>query len=146
MTMWPIRKSPFGRHEDPTEHMVALLSNEAEIGGAPLSDADKKILASDATLSGPVPEELRARTSRLIELLVEKGKAQVSDSKGDPKSFLRTLEWAGDQDYPNIVALTEDAIRSRRARVGSTGVAARHGSRIGFDFCSTGSVLCSGCS
>jgi hypothetical protein len=114
--MWPIRKSPFGRGEDAIEHMVALLSKEAESVGAPLSESDQKILASEATPARPVPEELRARTTRLIEQMVEKEK--TSDAERDPKGFVPSMEWAGDQDYPNIVALTAEAIRSRRARVG----------------------------
>jgi hypothetical protein len=116
--MWPIRKSPFGRHEDPIEHMVALLSKEAESGGTPLSEADKKILASEVTRARPVPEELRVRATKLIEQILEKEKAQLGDAEGDPKSFGRTLEWAGDPDYPNIVALTEEVVLSRRARAG----------------------------
>jgi hypothetical protein len=116
--MWPIRKSPFGRHEDPIEHMVALLSKEAESGGTPLNEADKKILASEAMPARPVPEELRVRATRLIEQILEKEKAQLGDAEGDPKSFGRSLEWAGDPDYPNIVALAEEVVLSRRARAG----------------------------
>ena len=116
--MWPIRKSPFSRHEDPIEHMVTLLSHEAEIAGTPLSEADKKVLATEATPTTPVPRELRARATRLIEQIVEKETAQLGDAEGDPKSFGRSLEWAGDPDYPNIVALTEEVVLSRRARAG----------------------------
>ncbi|MDR3722818.1 MAG: hypothetical protein P4L00_14565 [Candidatus Acidoferrales bacterium] len=116
--MWRIRKKPFGPHEDPIEHMVALLSREAEIAGTPLSDAERKILASEAAPARPVPEELRTRTTGLIERLLEKEKRQMSDGEGDPKTFGRSLEWAGDPHYPNIVALTEEVILSKRARAG----------------------------
>jgi hypothetical protein len=116
--MWPIRKSPFGRQEDPIEHVVTLLSKEAESGGAPLSQADMKILASEVTPDKPIPSELRARATKLIEQILDNEKAQLGDAEGDPKSFGRSLEWAGDPDYPNIVALTEEVVLSRRARAG----------------------------
>jgi hypothetical protein len=106
--MFRIRKSPFGRHEDPAKHMVLLLSEEAEESGAPLSEEEKEVLAREAAPREPLPEELRQRVRRLIEQILERERGAATEA--GPKSFLNSLEWAGDQDYPNIVALTEEVI------------------------------------
>ena len=105
-----IRKSPFTRHEDPIYHMVELLSKEAQAGGTPFSEDEKSILAREVVPGGLIPEELQVKAKKLIEQLLEK--EERSGEPSDPKSFGNSLEWAGDPDYPNIVALTEQVVCS----------------------------------
>jgi hypothetical protein len=112
--MFWFRKSPFDRQEDPIEHMVALLSNEAANAGIPLSDDDKKLLASEVMPGARISEELRNRTKKLIEGTLKREQASGPDE--DPKSFGNSLEWAGDPGYPNIVMLTEEVITSGTSR------------------------------
>jgi hypothetical protein len=120
-----IRKSPFASHEEPVEHMVALLSKEAENAGTPFSADEKKILRSE-TSGESVPEELRQKSRKLIEQLLKKEQTREADK--DPKSFDSSLQWAGDREYPNIVALTEEVIMS-----GGFGVLPLHGRRLAKD-------------
>jgi hypothetical protein len=112
--MFWIRKSPFGRQEDPIEHMVALLSKEAMNAGVPLSDGERKLLASEFIPGAAISEELRNRTKKLIEKILAREQESV---ERDSRSFGNSLEWAGDPDYPNIVMLTEEVVRSRGARM-----------------------------
>jgi len=101
-----IRKSPFGRQEEAAEHMVELLSQEADRHGTPLNDMEKKMLASESGRG--VPEDLRIRSHKLIEEILEREKS--TDIKDDPKSFLASFEWASDNAHSQIVALTEEVI------------------------------------
>ncbi len=103
-------KNPFANHEDPMEHMIELLSKEAEHAGTPFNADEKKILRSKASSGEPIPEELRRKSKTLIEQLLNREKA--ADTSGDPKSFNNSLGWAGDSSYPNIVALTEEVVTS----------------------------------
>jgi hypothetical protein len=105
-----IRRSPFAQHEDPVEHMIELLSKEAENAGTPFDSNEKKILRSEASNREPVPEELRQKSKTLIRQLLSK--EQAAATSGDPKSFNNSLGWAGDSSYPNIVALTEEVVTS----------------------------------
>jgi hypothetical protein len=109
--MFKILRNPYARHEDPVEHMVALLSKEAESAGTPFSEDEKKVLSSQSTSEDPVPEELRQRAKKLIEALLRK--EQSSGAVTGPKSFDNSLEWAGESSYPNIVALTEEVVTSK---------------------------------
>jgi hypothetical protein len=113
--MFKILKNPFGSHEDPVEHMVALLCKEAESAGTPFTEDEKQILASESSFEKPVPEELRQRAKKLIEELLSK--EQTSGAVTDPKSFDNFLEWAGDPGYPNIVAITEEVVTSGSLKV-----------------------------
>ena len=54
--MFGIRKSPFDRHEDPVEHMVALLSEEAANVRTPFSEEEKKILGREVIRGESIPE------------------------------------------------------------------------------------------
>jgi hypothetical protein len=112
--MFWIRKSPFGRQEDPIEHMVALLSKEAMNAGVSLSDGERRLLASEVIPGAPISEELRNRTKKLIEKIL--AREQESSTEEDPRSFGNSLEWAGDPDYPNIVMLTEEVVCSGGSR------------------------------
>lgn len=85
-----IRKSPFGRQEDAAEHMVVLLSQEADRHGTPLNETEKKILASESARGEPFSEDLRIRLHKLIGEILEREK--VTDIKNDPKSFLASFE------------------------------------------------------
>lgn len=108
--MFWLRKSPFGPQEDPIQHMVDLLSIEGANVGVPLSDTDKRILASEVIPGAPISEELRNKTKSLIGEILRR--EQASGRVEDLKCFSKTLEWAGDPDYPNIVMLTEEVITS----------------------------------
>ena len=99
---WFIKRSPFGRDEDPLDHMVELLSVEAIKDGVPLTERDREILAS----AEPMPEILRQRAKDLITRIFEA--EPFDDWERDPKCFSCSLEWAGDSRYPNIVALAEE--------------------------------------
>ena len=81
------------------------------VGGTPFSEGERKLLGEDAP-EHPLPEELRQRFTKLIGQLLEK--EQEIGAEADPKSFGNSLEWAGDPAYPNVVALTEGLVISRR--------------------------------
>jgi hypothetical protein len=121
-----IHKSPFASHEDPVEHMVVLLSREAENAGTPFSAEEKKSLRSERASGESVPEELRQKSRKLIEQLLKKEQTRAANK--DPKSFDSCLQWAGDREYPNIVALTEEVMMS-----GGFGVLPLHGRRLAKD-------------
>jgi len=106
-----IRKSPFGRDEDPAQHMLMLLANEAERQGTPFSDEERKILAS-GTL--PVPFDLDNKTRNLIERMLEKEGAARPEER-DPKSFGSCLEWSDGSEPSNVVELTYQVASARRA-------------------------------
>lgn len=100
-------KSPFGHGEDPVEHMLALLCNEAAKDGIPLTDEDRAILAQEGFDQDAIPEDLRKRVKDLIARIL----ITESDSfTRDPKSFNDSIQWA-DPHYPNIVALAEEVAR-----------------------------------
>jgi len=105
---WFFHKSPFASEEDAAAHMVALVAAQAEKAGTPLSAEDRGLLLDDAMPENAASEELDAKVRRLIE--------QTFDSEiepDDPKNLGNSLGWAGDGQYPRIVALTEDVIRLR---------------------------------
>ena len=68
---WLIKRCPFGPDEDPVEHGVDLLENEAIRAGFPLSGLDRKILCSENPDAEPIPEELRQRVKQLIARIFE---------------------------------------------------------------------------
>ena len=103
-------KNPFANHEDPVEHMIELLSKEAEYAGTPFNADEKKILRSKASIREAIPEELRRKFKTLIGQLLNK--EQAAETSSDPKSFNNSLGWAGESSYPNIVALTEEVVMS----------------------------------
>jgi hypothetical protein len=97
-------KSPFGHDEDPVEHMLALLCNEAAKDGTPLTDKDRAILAQGGFDQDAIPEDLRKRVKDLIARILI---AESDEFKRDPKSFNDSIQWA-DPHYPNIAALAEE--------------------------------------
>jgi len=94
-------KSPFGRDEDPVEHMLTLLNNEAAKSGVPLSHEDLEALRSEQS---PIPEDLRERVKNLIAKIFH---TESDPFEEDPKSFSNSIQWA-DPHYPHIVALAEE--------------------------------------
>jgi len=106
-------KSPFRRDEDPVEHMIALLSNEAAKLGVPFSDKDREILAEERSDQNPIPEDLRERVKDLIARILH---AESDPFETDPKSFGNSIQWA-DPHYPNIVALAEEVACELSAEV-----------------------------
>jgi hypothetical protein len=107
-TMKWIRRSPFGRQEEAAEHMVALLFQEAERHGNPLTEAERQMLTREPP--DPLPEDLRIRVTNLIREILSREKA--TDIGNDPKNFFASFEWASDNAFPQIVALTEEVITS----------------------------------
>lgn len=105
---WFIRRSPFGQHEDPVQHLVAILSREAETAGTPLTDTEKEILAREHSPNIPIPEELRQSAKQLIARIFD---AEPRDEfERDPKSFSNSLEWT-ERGNPNIAVLAEEISR-----------------------------------
>jgi len=107
-----IRKSPFGRDEDPAKHMLALLAHEAERAGAPFSDAENEILAGGIL---PVPSELDAKARSLIEQMLEEEEEVAAGTERDPKSFGSCLEWSDGAGPSNLVELTYQVASARGA-------------------------------
>jgi len=99
-------KSPFGRDEDPLDHMVQLLSDEAIKDGVPLTEHDREILTRESSRLEPMPDILRQRVKDLIGRIFEA--EPLDECERDPKCFSCSLQWAGDGRYPNIVALAEE--------------------------------------
>jgi hypothetical protein len=91
--------------------MVALLAAHAEKVGAPLSEEEQRLLIEGATPPKIAGEESDEKFRQLIE--------QTFDHEtdiDDPMSFSHSLQWAGADRYPRIVALAEEIIRSRGDR------------------------------
>ena len=107
---WFFSKSPFAPGEDPVQHMVELLSKEAEKTGPPLTDVDKAILTEECSRPSSLTRDLRLRTKELIARIFDE--EPTSQIGRDPKSFLNALQWAGDPGYPNIVMLAEEVART----------------------------------
>jgi hypothetical protein len=105
-----IRKSPFADGVDPTAHMVALISAEAERTGTTLSETEKQILLRSWDPETVLPEEFRSKAKRLIE--------QTFDYEADPDNPINlgnSVEWA-DWNYPTIVALAEEVMLERQEK------------------------------
>ncbi len=102
---WLIKRSPFRRDEDPVEHMVNLLANEAIKAGSPLSVLEKEILIKEYSIVEPMPEELRERAKQLIARIFEGEPWDEFDRT--PKGFSSSLEWA-DDSRSNIVVLAHE--------------------------------------
>jgi hypothetical protein len=118
-----IRKSPFSRQQDPLDHMLLALSLEAEAAGAPLSDDEKKTLASEVVPGRPIPDDLKERVKALISRILQR--ERTADSATKTISFGDALEWV-EPDYPNIAALAEEVIISR----GSGALPQMHSGRL----------------
>jgi hypothetical protein len=96
--------------------MVELLSEEAMKDGVPLTESDKKILASESSERSclePMPEALRRRVKELIVRIFQAEPFDEFDR--DPKCFSCSMQWVDDDGrYPNIVALAEEVVRERQ--------------------------------
>jgi hypothetical protein len=103
-----IRRSPFGRGEDPLTHMVSLLDQEAIASGTPLTENEKSILASEYSTRERIPEALQQKARQLIAQMLQRERGATTEESS--KSFASSIEWAGDQAYPNIVVLAEEVI------------------------------------
>ena|SRR6266478_899390 len=104
-----IRKSPFLHGQDPLDHMLLLISLEAEAVGTPLSDAEKKILGSEAIPERPIPDYLKDRVKPLVSAILQRERTAAPGSNAI--GFGDALEWV-EPDYPNIAALAEEIITS----------------------------------
>ena len=103
-----IRKSPFVGGEEPTAHMITLISAEAERAGTPFTEAEKQILLREWHPETIVPEDLEAKARKLIERTFDH---EVDPD--DPRSLGNSVMWAADQNYATIAVLTEEVIRAR---------------------------------
>lgn len=109
------RNCPFASSEDAAKHMVALVAAQADKVGAPLSEEERRLLLEGAAPPKIAEEELDEKFRKLIE--------QTFDSEvepDDPKNLGNSVQWVGDDQYPRIVALAEDVIRSRREKFNRT--------------------------
>jgi hypothetical protein len=107
-----IRKSPFKYQEDAVTHMVDLLGAEARNVGSPLSDEELDILSRECPLS----DDLADKAKRLIGQSLAKEYLQTEAAGSEnPKSLSASLEWAEDNQYPNIARLTEEVVLEGRA-------------------------------
>jgi hypothetical protein len=104
MMSW-IHKSPFGSHDDPVQHILDLLAKEADRAGVLLSDAERSVLIAKSNPEEPISEELRAKTTNLITLVLDH-EADIDD----PKSLGNSLAWASNDKYTNVAALAEGVI------------------------------------
>jgi len=103
---WFIKKSPFGRDEDPVRRMVELLANEADKSGSPSTDLERETLSNDRSRLDPMPEDLRQRAKELIGRIFEG--EPWDEFERDPKCFSSSLQWAGDSSNSNVVALADE--------------------------------------
>ena len=88
--------------------MLGLIAAEAERAGTPLDEAEKQMLLGHLDPETIFPEEFRTKAKKLIE--------QTFDYEADPDSPIslgNSVGWAGDGNYPTIVALTEEVMRER---------------------------------
>jgi hypothetical protein len=102
------RKSPFASDEDAVAHMVQLVAAQAEKLGTPLSVEEGGLLLEEAVPHKIASEESEARFRTLIE--------QTFDSEvdlDDPMNLGNSIQWAGAERYPKIVALAEEVVLSR---------------------------------
>lgn len=110
-----IRNNPFADGQDPAEHMVALIAAEAERSGTPLNKAEKQTLLDHWDPETIVPKDFRTKAKKLIEQTFN-----YEAAPDNPLSLGNSVEWAGDQSYPTIVALTEEVMleRGEKPRLG----------------------------
>jgi hypothetical protein len=100
------RKSPFSSSQDAVNHMVDLLSREAERAGTPLTADEKKALLRDRSRRNPLPEVIRQKAVDLIGKIF--ATEDLNESVEDPKSFSSSMYWADGAGYSNILAVAED--------------------------------------
>lgn len=99
-----IRKSPFGRGEDPKEFMIDIFVREALTEGWVVTEEERRTLAGEIT-AHDVPEGFHNRTLSLVRRVIEREKE--TGESNNPRSFTGAVEWAGDMEYPYIVQLAE---------------------------------------
>lgn len=114
-----IRKTPFSRDEDAAAHMISILGREAESQGQPLTQQEVKLLRKEFEPMKQLPGEFAQRTKKLIRGVLERERG--SGEHANPRSFSSSLEWAGDQEYPYIVQLTEEVSREIAPPIPLTG-------------------------
>lgn len=102
-----IRKSPFGRDEDPAEFMISILAEEAAFEGFPFTDEERKLLREERPDVTPEFDcRVRCLVGKIFRRENEKGKVE------NLRSFSGAVEWAGDLEYPYIVQICEsEAVR-----------------------------------
>jgi hypothetical protein len=98
MSAW-IRKSPFTTI-DPKREMIRLVSEQANLTGTPLSEFELAFLSS---ANPQVDETTERRLRDLVVGVIDNQRSSGQDR--DPKSFVNAIEWAGDGEWPYVVAI-----------------------------------------
>jgi len=95
--------------------MLTLIAAEAERSGTPLNEDEKQMLLAHWDPETLVPEDFRTKAKKLIEQTFN-----YEAAPDNPLSLGNSVEWAGDQSYPTIVALTEEVMleRGQKPRLG----------------------------
>jgi hypothetical protein len=97
-----LRRSPFGG-ADPAEFMIGLIAQQAQTEGAPLSEGERKLLATECTLDSQIPVEVEKRLKGLVHSIVERENVHP-ESDYRVRTFLNAIEWV-DESYPYVLAL-----------------------------------------
>ena len=103
------RNSPFASSVDAAAHMVALVAAQAEKAGTPLSEEERKLLIEPA-LPAKIDLEEEESDARFRKLIEQTFDYEVNPDA--PMSLGSSVQWAGADRYPKIVALAEEIIVS----------------------------------
>jgi hypothetical protein len=98
------RQSPLTASEDPTVSMIRRVRRHAESKGMQLTEDEERVLAGE---SMDVPESIRLRLKELVTQIIESERYDET-SVNDPKSFINSIKWAGNREYPIVVQLAEE--------------------------------------
>ncbi len=104
------RNSPFASSDDAAAHMVALVAAEAEKAGTPLNEEERRLLLDQAM---PPKIDLGEEESDTSFRKLIKQTFDHEADPDDPMSLSNSVQWAGADKYPKIVALAEEIIVSR---------------------------------
>lgn len=98
-----IKRNPF--EAEPKKAMIEDVVSEADLSGEPLSNHELTILATE---NPEVDDRTEARLRHLVAKVIRRQKE--SGQAEHLKSFVNAVEWAGDGEYPYVVALAEAEI------------------------------------
>jgi len=85
--------------------MINFVADAAKQSGAPLTDDERSILAAENPDVAPATEKrLRGLVAKVI------AEQKQTGQENERKSFVNAIEWAGDGEYPYVVALAEAEI------------------------------------
>jgi hypothetical protein len=93
------RKNPF-TSTDPKLEMIRFVSDQAISSGSPLTDEERRLLASE---NPDVDQSTEMRLRSLVSAVIASQKASGRDA--DPRSFTNAIEWVTDMEWPYVAAL-----------------------------------------